>query len=223
MKMAAITIDSLDLSFSIVTDHIFFPLDLRDVRPVLARNGFELSHLTSPLPVRPIRVGGGGMIARKENFSVNMDFDRNIVGLSGKSSERIIEVFDELTKILKDEMRVDLASRARYYEMVSHYHVITNRKPSERFSRICEGMEIFEKIEKIMGFPVSSFGLRISPKGSDPDEVEWFDVAVEPDTPQPNKYYCGIVFRSKEKEKVTQQILRDREFVRQLIEVIESE
>ena len=217
------SITPLDFSFSIVTNYIIFPIDIRDVREVLARNGYELVPLGSPLPRRPLRIGLGGPIARKNEFVFYIDTDVKSVGLGGKSSERITEAFDELIEVLKKETNVDMTANTLYYEAIGRYYIRTQRKSIEQFSLLSEKIDLLKKTEELLKVPVSIFGVRLVPRNTIPNQVEWFDISIEPEVLQPDRYSCGIVFRSKERKLAFDWATHDKKILTQLIEVIESE
>jgi len=215
-------IKPLQFSFLIVTEHIIFPLDVRDVRETLARNAYELVPIPAPLPSRPSRVSMAGTIARKSDFIVNLDTDRNLLGLAGKSSDNILEAFDELIDVFRREMNVNLESKTKYYETVGIYHIHTRKKPSEQFSLISERMDLFKKLNEVLKTPVSTFGVRLCPKNAIPNQIEWFDIAIEPEILESKQYYSSIVFRSAKKDTVAQWASDDRKLLTKLVGVIES-
>ncbi len=215
-------IEPLSFSFSITTTDLFFPVDIRDLRPTLARNGYELTRLPTPLAPRQLRIGGGGVIARKGGFSLNFDAENRSLGLSGDSSDNIIKAFDELTAMVRNELKTDLASHVRYYEILGYYRVFTSKIPSEQFSAVSEGVELFETIAEIVGTSVSTFGIRVVPKGGLPNNDDWFDISVEPEIIQPDRYFCGVVCRNKNRNIVEQWASNDKKYLNQIIGALEK-
>jgi hypothetical protein len=212
-----------NISLAIVTNDVFFPIDIRDFREVLAKNGYQIEPLTKSLPPRPAHFQASGYFARKNEFVVNIETINNQLGLEGSSSERIVEAFNELIDIVEKQIQVNLKSNVKFYESIGSYGIQATESAIKQFGLLTNMIIFNQKIENILSIPTQLFGLKFCPKNAMPNQIEWFNIDVYPDVLQPNKFACNVVFRSKEKDKVDKWVSQDKELIKNIIEVMKLE
>ncbi|MFQ6075411.1 MAG: hypothetical protein ACE5Z5_04665 [Candidatus Bathyarchaeia archaeon] len=217
-----VELKALEATYRVRLGYVLFPLEFRELRDVLARNGYELAGLPGPIPPRPSRIGYGGEIARKDEYVVQIDSRECLVGISDKSIGTTFGAFRELTKVIKEGFGIDLNENVRYYDVVAHYNIDTGKKPVQEIDRVIEGNSYFPKFDKILGEPTSLFSVRLVPKGSIPNQEEWFDISIEPDILKPQIYHVGVVFRNPDREKSIRFINNLEKTLVNLIKVIEG-
>jgi len=202
--------------------YTIFPIDLRDFREILAKNGYELTAMRGFIPTRPLRVSFDGDVARKGEITVYMDTPEGLVGIYGKSNREVIESFDELSRIFKDEMGFDLDSSIWYREIDVHYLVRTGSSPITNISRVAEDNPHFSKFTEIIGEETSSFSLRLSPKNVIPNSENWFDITIEQDILLAEAYHIGIVYRNVDPQKVRNFALSIDDKITSLVDLVEG-
>jgi hypothetical protein len=218
-----IALKALEAHYRVRLEYILFPLEYRELRDILAKNGYELSLLPAPIPPRPSRISYSGDIARKGEYTVNVDSDLGTVGISGKSMGMVIAAFEELTKVIKEGLGIDLNENVCYFEIIAHYNIDTGKKPVQEIDRVIEGNPYFSKFNKIIGEPTSLFSIRLMPRGKIPNQEEWFDISVEPDILKSELYHIGVIYRNPKKEKTLNFASNLEKTLVNLVKAIEGE
>lgn len=198
----------------------FLPLDFRDFRRALAKSGYELS-IVRNLPPPPTRIIFSGEMARKKETLISADSEAGQIGVISRTMEEAHTSFDELIKLIADEIGVDLHARAKNYEISAHYRLATGKTPLKEIPK-AENKEFITKFSGIMGENLSTFSIRLARKDSNINQGDWIDIAIEPDLVYEDYYHLGIVFRNSNREK-TETFVKDLETnLLKLIELIEA-
>jgi hypothetical protein len=179
--------------------YILFPIDFRDLRQTLARNGYELSR-GEDIPAPPARIAFAGEIARKGEVRVYADSDGGEIGTVSRTLHDAYASFDGLASIIQTELNINLHENVRFYWIVSHYKADSGKMP---YKEICKtGNDKFNKeFSEILGESVSPFSVRLSPTDTIINQENWFDIAIEPDVVNEKLYHIGVVFRNASREK----------------------
>ena len=201
-------------------NYVIFPIDLRELRHALAKNGYELSSV-GRLPPPPARIGFGGDVARKGETTVIAESDSGEIGVVGRSLQEVKDSFDELANVIDSELGISLHENVRFYWYVVHYKVDTGKTPRNEIAKV-ENKDYIAQFSQILGEDLSSFSIRLVPKNAIPNQESWFDIAIEPDVMSEKLYHVGVVFRTPDRGK-TETFVRDLEnTLLKLIGVIEA-
>jgi len=209
-----------EVRYGVQLSHLIFPLDFRDLRLALAKNGYELSPVRE-LPPAPTRISFGGEIARKSETTIVADSEAGEIGVIGRSLQQAVASFGDLANLVASELGVDLHAKVRLYFLVAHYRVETGKMPLKEIPK-ADNKEYVSKFSRVMKEDLSSFSIRLIPRGAALNQEDWFDIAIEPDVIDESRYHIGVVFRNSRKEK-TETFIKDLEnSLLKLIEVIEA-
>jgi hypothetical protein len=189
-------------------NYLILPLDFRDFRQALAKNGFELA-LVRNLPPPPTRISFSGEIARKKDTVIIADSEASEIGVISRSLGEASASFGDLLKIVTEEIGVDLSEKAKSYKIIVHYKLNTGKIPLKEIPK-AENKEFVNKFSEIMGEGLSSFSIRLAKKDSSINKGDWLDIAIEPDLIYENYYHIGVVYRNSNKEK-TEAFAKDLE------------
>ena len=96
-------------------NHIIFPINFREFRNALAKNGYEVSPIRADLPSPPTRIVFSGEIARKEEVAIRVNVEKGNIVTVGRSLTEVTESFKELVKLVKTELDVNLHENVRYF------------------------------------------------------------------------------------------------------------
>jgi len=179
--------------------YILFPIEFRDLRQSLAKNGYELSAI-GDLPAPPARIGFGGEIARKGEVRVICESDSGEIGTVGRTLQGAHASFDELSSIIQTELGVNLHENVRFYWMISHYKADSGKMPYKEICKTGNG-KFIKEFSEILGENVSAFSVRLSPAATIINQENWLDIAIEPDVINEKLYHIGVVFRNASREK----------------------
>ena len=201
-------------------NYVIFPIDFKELRHALAKNGYELSSV-GRLPAAPTRVSFGGDIARKEETTVIAESDSGRIGVVGRSLQEVKASFEELANIIDSELGISLHENVRFYWYIVHYKIDTGKTPCNEIPKT-ENKDYIARFSQILGEDLSLFSIRLAPKDAIPNRESWFDIAIEPDVMREKLYHAGVVFRSPNRDK-TERFVRDLEnTLLKLIAVIEA-
>jgi len=202
-------------------NYVIFPIDFRELRHALAKNGYELSPVRGRIPPPPTRIVFSGDIARKGETTIIFESDIGEIGVVGRSLQEVTNSFKELANIIKSELSVNLYENVRFYWYVMHYKIDTGKIPRNEITK-AENKDYIARFSEVLGEDITSFSIRLAPKGAIPNQESWFDIAIEPDIMNDKLYHVGVVFRSPDRDK-TETFVKDLEnTLLKLIEVIEA-
>jgi hypothetical protein len=194
--------------YIVVMDYMVLPLDFRDLRYALAKNGYELASAKNIAPP-PTRIMYSGEIARMKETTVVADSESSEIGTVSRSLQEAYASFNDLAKIISSELDVDLNKKVKRYFVSAHYRVATGKLPLREIPR-AENKEAVAKFSEIMGQNLSSFSIRLTPRDASLNQENWLEIAIEPDLLDESKYHVGIVYRNLEKGR-TDVFVRDLE------------
>lgn len=184
---------------SLLVDYYLLPLDFRDFRYALVKNGYEISPLRN-LPPPPTQISYSGEIARFKETVVFANSESGEIGVTAKSVIDAYSSLGDLLKIIASEIGVDLTQKAKYYEVILHSRIETGKDPIKEISKT-ENKEYIDKFSKVVGDPLSSLSLRVGKKNCDRNKGDWLDIAIEPDPVYENKYHVGVFFTNPARDK----------------------
>jgi len=194
--------------YIVVMDYMILPLDFRDLRYALAKNGYELASGKNIAPP-PTRIMFSGEIARMKETTVVADSESSEIGTVSRSLQEAYASFNDLARVISSELDVDLNEKVKRYFVSAHYRVATGKLPLREIPR-AENKEAVAKFSEIMGQNLSSFSIRLTPKDASLNQENWLEIAIEPDLLDESKYHIGIIYRNLEKER-TDMFVRDLE------------
>jgi hypothetical protein len=204
-------------------DYILFPIKFEAFREALASNGFSIIVPRAPnLPIGA-DIAVTGPIARKQDVVISLDSERQVLSAEGKSLADTLSVFSEIEKIVEKVLRIDVTSKARFYEVLANYEAETGKNPLQQISNIGLPKRIVEGFEEILGAPVSSYTLRLSPTGQVPNQEDWFDIRIEPLVIRAtDTYLVNVMYRNKEKSKLVEFTSHIEEKIKSMLNMIET-
>lgn len=193
------------LKISVRFNFILFPIDSIRLIESLKSNGFEiLGKMPSPAEVPlKMRVHVGGTVARKGNGLVDIDPDKQILGVAAPSIDETLSVFNELQQVIKHGLEIDIENRARFFELQATYTFDSDQSPIDNLSRFLSQSDLISEASAILDEDVSPFTLRLVSKGRIPNQEEWLDTTFEPSVVRPHRtYLISLVYRSAQRAKV---------------------
>lgn len=209
-----------DARYGVRLEYLIFPIDFRDLRRVLAKNGYELSHVGN-VPPPPTRVRFSGEIGRKGETAVEVESDSGDIGVVGRSLQEAQSSFEELVKVVDSEIGVLLHNHVKFYWAAGHYRIATGKAPQSEIAKV-ENKEYANQFSKIIGQDLSSFSIRLGSKNATPNDATWTEIAIEPDPIDERLYHVGVVFRNPDKEMTETFVKNLENSLLRLIKVVEA-
>jgi len=140
------------------------PLDFRDVRFALAKNGYELLPVRN-LPPPPTQISYSGDIARFKETVGFANSEPGEMGVISRSVSDAYSSFGDLLKVLASEIGVNLREKVKYYEAILHCRVETGKKPTTEIAK-AENKEFVNKFSEVLGENLSNLSIRLGKKDS---------------------------------------------------------
>jgi hypothetical protein len=184
-------------------NYVVFPLDQRDFFAALHEVGFNIPR-EPPRDVPPgVIATVFGAVARAEGMVLDMDMERQVVGLEGPNVDRVIAKFAEVENLLNERFGLNLLENVRFYENIASFQLATGANPVETIGRLPGFERVVECFGSVAGKALSPLSIRVRLSESAPGDVEWFEMAVEPLMINPKvRYYVNSIFRSAQRAKV---------------------
>lgn len=209
-----------DARYGVQLNYVIFPIDLRELRRALAKNGYELPDV-GQIPPPPTRIKFDGDIARKAETTVMAESASGEIGVAGRSLQEATDSFEELTRIIDSELGISLQENVKFYWCIAHYRINTGKIPRDEIAK-AENKDYITRFNEILGKSLSSFSIRLALKDAIPNQKSWFDIAIEPDVINEKFYHVGVVFRNPDRGE-TETFVRDVEnTLLRLIRIIEA-
>jgi hypothetical protein len=185
------------------SNFVIFPIDQRDFFEGLRGIGFTVAREPPSGVPFGITATIGGNVARIDGMVLDMDIDRQVIGLQGPSMELVIEKFGQVEKLLNDRFGLNLAQNIRFYEIIASFQLETGKVPVDTLGKLPGFEQVVKSFGSVMGRAVVPFALRVRLSDSLPNDEEWFEMTIEPLVINPKlRYYITTVFRSPDRNKV---------------------
>lgn len=213
-----------NLRLSVKYNFIVYPIDFALLQKVLSTLGYQV---VKPPSTQDLIMGGvlhaDGRVAVKENLVVDSLTDKQVLGINGTESEKLIPAFEEVENGLSVELGQPLDEKARFYELVLHYAVETGSNPIEVFANLGKRYPYSTEMSKILGNDVSPFSYRVSPSNVVIDSENWFDFVIEPLTSRAtSSYHIGIIYRNKSRAVVIEFLKNIKFTISEALKLLES-
>jgi hypothetical protein len=145
----------------------------------------------------------GGTLAEKQGVRFRMNPELGVLGMQGTDIEQVMNEYDQIEELAKNNFSVDLISESRFYEILAELVIISKKDPIAVISSMFEGQETLKQLGNILGTNVTNYGVRLVPANKSPTDEEWLEYKIEPLVAKPHtSYQASVIFRSKAKEKV---------------------
>ena len=195
-SIPGIRVDRFHLATRLQT--LFFPIDLSDLLSVLDSIGYtplqDLRNLISQLPsgVQP-RLSAPIAESADRECSFRTDTGRNVIALAGRTIERVIGDFDQITSAIRDQYLPAWDDEVRFHEFILDAEAVVGpgRDPISEIALLAPLQDAtWRKFEDIVGLSVANFGFRLVESGRSPNDNVWTEYKVEPAVSKPNMSYA---------------------------------
>ena len=205
---------------SIKLDRTLFPLTFIELTTSLEKLGFEISS-ELPFPRPRGRFIGTGNIARKGNFTIQIDAGSQAIGMIGPLLESTIDELDSFLNTLKRDYSVDFDEFAKYYQLVSHYEYKTVKNAYTKINDFFSHPKL-DELSKIVEIPIKTFSFKVGLADVLPNGINWFDMQFSPDEKRNDGYAINIVYRNENRETYRNFISHIEEKIMKSIQLIEG-
>lgn len=196
-------LNRLALRMSVRFNYVLFPVDMREfVNRVASLQYTPLGEL----PPEPTASGpdaslvGQGPVARKGNLTVDINTEKQFIGISGQSQAK--ETFAQLSAIiaaLKDNLE---PLQVAFFEMQARYRTRAPSSPLAAMARLGKNSRVTREATQALGLPVDLFSVRLIAGPSGPNSTDYLEVWLQPIASLPTKDMgISVIFRDSDRGK----------------------
>ena len=196
-------IDYTQVTLSVCYDTVLFPFRVDQLMELLPTIGYVLSDQAERLIPHAGRLDVEGILARKLNIGLSVDTHRQVVGVVAPDAETCVKEFSSLEALLKQRLGVDEQGLSKYHELIADAFIAADGSPLDMWGQQFSESPLVGKLSELVGKDLATYGIRVSPRGSVPNQEKWFDLKVEPSVLSPtDTHYLKLVFRDSERAEV---------------------
>jgi hypothetical protein len=209
------------IRLSLRTDYIFYPIDSDIFSKTIERFGFKIKN--RPQIMGPLILEIQGQIAEKEDTLIGLDTNTQLLTVDGQNPQKIVEIFEELEDIIKNELKIDYSKSIKFFETIVDYNIFSEHNPRIMIEKIPVDTKLSTEFSKIVGKEVSPFTIRYASKGISPDSAEWMDFRIEPLVRRSDRVYTfNLVHREKDISNVKRTLININKIMDNILKQIES-
>lgn len=183
---------------------LLFPIDVRLFLHLLPEEGYILEE-----GIAKGRRGFGaqlsitGNIATKGEFTLALNSERGFIGIDGPEPLSVADEIAVVAKLLQERLEVDLSSTASFHEFLADGSIKAGTPPLETFLQTSKAFSSVGKMGKALGEEVSLYGVRLASAGREPNQADFIDMRLEPNTVHTkNLYSFSAVYRRQAMDPV---------------------
>ena len=203
-------------------EFVLFPIEFMELIRTLSNKEFEI---IAPPPIRAppgTRLGFKGDLAKKGRCLIDINPDRQILGVKGVNFEEIEEVYKELKEIIQNDLDINFEKRIKFYELTGEYEIESDKRAIDSIANLFAQNNFLSKCTSVLDNEVAIFTIRLVSKGQIPNQEEWLDISIEPVVLKPSLYLISVVFRSKDESKVLTSARTSESKLLELIRLIQD-
>jgi len=182
---------------SVRFNYVLFPLDLREFGRLLVARGYDLPGEMPPDPAvggPDVQHGGQGQLARKGEFVIDVNTERQFFGVTGGDPQRTLAELEGIAGDLKDS--VDF-NKAMFYELQARYIVRPKKSPLALVQSWGREAAPVRSASAAFGKPMNLFSVRLTSGIAGPNSPDYFEIWIQPAAASPNRDLgVSVVFRN---------------------------
>lgn len=181
-------------------NYIFSAIDLPKLLTSLTLNGYIITQpISVPALIHPYQVNFSGIIANKDGASVDLNTEKNSLGVQHNSLEVVIDRFNEICSIIDSDTH-DTTTSVWFYEFQGN--VRYNRNEKEFFNVAGKEVDRIVEYSSSLGENISVRGIKFGSKGTDPSSPNYFEINIEPYLTNKKELSLIYVYRHKKRGRV---------------------
>lgn len=191
-------LDLIGLRLSVGWNTVLLPFEQSKFISLLPSEGYVLT-----ADFRQLAASGGasveasGAIGRKGNTILFVDTGKLTLGIEAADARSMLDEFDRMEDLLRERLSFDSGASARFYELIAHILVWTDRSAIDTLRSLNLSGELVQPIADILGEgQISDVSLRLTPSDGTPLGPDWWDIHIEPSWRSPDRCFrCDVVYR----------------------------
>ena len=190
-------------------NHVIFPLDVIDFAKALTKAGFAL--LTPLPPLEPTFISRRvyvGPLARLDSTTIDVNYEKQFIGVADPNLNKMIERFDLIMEILKDPTLCGAPLSPWFTELQCHFEAKTSIRPKKTLSVLSREFNLITDLSKVMEEELMIGSIKAISANSDPDSTDYSEIVIEPSPGgETSSFEIVIINRKKDANYVRQYAL----------------
>lgn len=197
--------------------NVLFPVDIALLLRSLPQIGYIVSRKVFKGVLEP-----GEPLATKGNVELIINSANNLLGVEGRDVSELLGSFNELRKFWLEELKPSPEPQTFFAELYGQGVVKSVKNPNGVFTDFWASYEKVQKLSKIVGYDITNFGLRLTPKRIDPNNPDWFDLTLSPHViSSTSHYFLNIVWRDRKLEDALKKFKTTEDVIDSVIKEVE--
>jgi hypothetical protein len=198
--------------------NVLFPIEISVLLRLLPTLGYIVPNKRLKGVIEP-----GEALAVKGNIELLLSPENKTLGVEGRDISETISGFNELRTFWVDKLNPEPPAETHYVEIVANGIVKSSENPSKTINHFWAGFDRLQRLNKIIGFDVSNFGLHLVTNKMEPNNPEWFDISIQPQiVSSANHYYVNVIWRTKDLNQALENFKNLSDILGKLVHEIES-
>lgn len=210
------------MHMSLCFEFVLFPINSIELMDVLSSRDYRIISPPPPRISPPARLEFIGNLAQKGGCVIDINPDKQILGVKGVDFEEIEQIYEELKEIIQNEIGSNFEQKVRFYELIGEYSVESDKRAIDSIANLFAQNDFLSQCSSVLDNELSIFTVRLAPKGQIPNQEEWFDINIAPHILKPSLFVISVVFRSKDESKVLTFARHSESKLLELIRVIQD-
>lgn len=179
-----------------------FPLDPRIVAYYVTEKGWVVPPEMATLPIGG-QITGSGLIASKASSQLRFNTEGKNIVVVGRNPETVSSDFEEVEKVIKDQIDFDGVANAGYYELIAAGYTSGPIEASKAWKQFGGKLEVENHMPSILNESPTLFGIHLQKPNQLPSDIEWWDLSLTLQVTRPDKYHnFQFVKRSTDRQAV---------------------
>jgi hypothetical protein len=163
-------------------------------------NGYIITQpIHVPALIHPYQVNVSGIIATKNGASLDLNTEKNTLGIQHESLEVVMDRFNEICTIIDNDIPF-MSSIIWFYEFQGNVRYQKNE--SNLFNVKGKGMDEIIEYSSSIGENISVRGIKFGSKGTDPSSPNYFEINIEPYLTNNKELSVTYVYRHKKRGRI---------------------
>lgn len=195
---------TVSLRLSARMKHVILPINWMEYLNLLQKSGYLVGQVpTIPPTVDSSAAVVSGTIAKKLNCVIDVNAERQFIGVQESNAESLVECYNDVMSILHD-LTASNPLHTWFTEFQGRFTTQLKAKNSfETMKAIGESFDFVKKWERVIGEPIQNSNIKVTSAGKNPDSPDYFEMTLQPYLIDPLKALeIVIIMRSAVADRV---------------------
>lgn len=179
--------------------NVVSPIDVRGVLYALSSIGYRVSSSPPPRPLLVLEtLSGAGPVADRDGAVVDLNTERQFLGLQDSSTESASKAFSQMLSVLEKSGAIAPQAEVWFYELHARFRLGRSGDVISGVNRFLGSGTALRSWNDALGFPLCISQIRLSTQGESSDSPTYFEFTITPSLNRPDEPVDIIVVQRME-------------------------